>query len=166
LANINRPNGFHAQPPYCSPHMYEVDADSATAVFKGNMMMLNADGYAANATAASAALLGSTDDFLAGSTAGEITIHDDPDQLYSAQDDGSGTPAQTDIGNNADHVATAGVTALRLSKHQIALSTAVNTTEGFTLLSLLEAPGRTIGDNAVWLVRVMEHLMRTGKTTV
>jgi len=153
------------------PRPYKVLAGNGTKIFKGDMMDAINDGSVGPAVAGSVDHLGSTDDVLAVSTAGSVVVYDDPDQDYIAQDDGSGTPLRTDIFLNANHVAGTGNSNTNMSGHEIALSTAITGAAGFTLLELLEGPeydtnAAGASDNALWRCRVMEHILRTGKTAV
>ena len=169
MANPDRPNGFRPASPIMTPRPYKVLAANGTKIFKGDMMDIVNTGGVTPAVAGSAVHIGSTDDVLAASTAGSVVIYDDPDQDYIAQDDGSDTPVRTYIFENVDHVAGTGNANTNMSGHELAPSTHVGTTAGFALLEILEGPeydanATGASDWVLWRCRVMEHIMRTGKT--
>ena len=84
--------------------------------------------------------------------------------MMDAINDGSVGPA---VAGSVDHLGS----NTNMSGHEIALSTAITGAAGFTLLELLEGPeydtnAAGASDNALWRCRVMEHILRTGKTAV
>lgn len=171
MANPDRPNGFRPASPIMTPRPYKVLVANATKIFKGDMLDVVNTGGVTPAVAGSAVHLGSTDDVLAATTAGQVVVYDDPDQDYLAQDDASDSPVRTYIFENVDHVAGTGNANTNMSGHELGLSTHVGTTAGFMLLELIEGPefdtiAATSSDNAVWRCRVMEHVLRTGKTGI
>ena len=91
MANPDVNKGFSAQAPICPPRSFFVDASNATAFFNGDVVDLEADGRATPAAAGAIGLIGTTDDRLDVSTAGSVLVYSDPDQIFSAQDDGGGT---------------------------------------------------------------------------
>lgn len=167
MANPDIPIGFRPTAPINPPRPFKVDSSNSTALFVGDVVMQETDGNVAPASAGNTALIGSTEDYLAASTAGTVMVYDDPNQSFLAQDDGtSTTTAQLHIGSNADHVANAGSTTTLLSGHEIDISDIDPGTGGFNLVQLIANPDYSVGANSIIRVRVMEHLMRTGKTAV
>ena len=162
MANPDLPNGFRPTSPVTSPTRYKVDSSNTPAFFIGDVVDLESDGNANVAAAASTAIIGSTEDVLAVSTAGDILVYDDPQQRFLAQDDAAATPTQTMLGNNADHVAGTGSATTLLSAHEVGLgSVASSSGQGFRLLSMPDNPGYALGNNMLWKCMVNEHLFHT-----
>lgn len=154
--NVDNAFGFLPYGPVLRTQPYKKDS-SAAVVYFGDVVMMENDGNIAPATAGNTELLGSAADYSAGSTEdGSVGVHDHPDQQYIAQDDGSGVPAQTYVGNNADHVATTGVAALYRSRHEIDLSSVGTSDGGFRLLGFLNRPDNAVGngDYVIWRCQV------------
>lgn len=166
MANPDTPKGFRAISPVYGGGVYAAVSTYATAIFKGDVIDAQTTGYVQAAAAQSTAIIGASEDYGAASTNREVFVYDNPAQKYSAQDDASGTPAQTHLFNNADHVAGAGSTTSKMSAHELAWSTIVNTTGGFTILECVANPENSIGDNAEWICMINEGLYHSGKTTV
>jgi hypothetical protein len=103
-------------------------------------------------------LLGSSLDYLAASTAGTLAYADHPDQEFHAQEDGLvDTSAQSDIGNNANHIAGTGSTWTRLSGHEIDIDTGTNGAAGFRMLDFITNTNNAAGANADMRVTCVEH---------
>jgi hypothetical protein len=157
---------------------FSVDASNGTAVFHGDMMMAESDGNVAPASAGSLLLLGAAEGkaaasgtalalnkrLLAASTAGTILAHYDPEQKYLVQY-GNATPTQTDLFNNADHVAGAGSAVTGLSGHTLGTSLGTGTA-GFKLLDFLLADDNDEGSAYVRIkVEVNEHMQKVVDAT-
>lgn len=161
MANPTTKVGFRALPPILGANIYEVDA-SAAVIYKGDVIDPQNDGAVAAAAADSAIHLGATDDYSAGTTAGEIYVYDNPHQVFQCRDDGDAALAQTNVFNNFDHVATAGDSSLLISGHVLDSEDSSGTgTAGFRLLGLVAAPDNAIGENALWRVVINEHFFGT-----
>jgi len=97
------------------------------------------------------------------STSRYVYVADDPDQLFSIQEDGAGGDlAATAVGGNADILATSVTTATGMSNMELDSSTATTSTAQLRILRLDPSPDNEIGTNARWIVRINEHLY--GKT--
>ena len=94
------------------------------------------------------------------STSRYAYVADDPDQLFSIQEDGA--IAATAVGGNADILATAVTVATGMSNMELDSSTATTSTAQLRILRLDPSPDNEIGTNARWIVRIKEHLY--GKT--
>ena len=112
MANPDRPNGFRAGSPMGGVSVYQ-GASDASAMYQGDFVIMEATGEVDVAVAGSTALVGVADSYLAAAGDTDIKVIDDVDQVFIGQDDASGTPTQSDIGNNADILATAGSSALK-----------------------------------------------------
>lgn len=95
------------------------------------------------------------------STARYVNVADDPNLVFIVQDDAAATLAATNVGNTADLTGlTSGSTASGLSSTEISAATATATgdgTEDVFIIGLHRTPDNTIGDNAVWEVRLNNH---------
>ena len=161
MANPTTKVGFRALPPILGANLYAVDA-SATVIYKGDVIDPESDGNVAAAGVTSAIHLGCTDDYSAGSTAGNIRVYDNPFQVFMCRDDGSAALAQTNVFNNFDHVAGTGDATLLISGHTLKASDASGTsTAGFRLLGLVAAPDNALLASALWRVVINEHYLTT-----
>jgi hypothetical protein len=84
-------------------------------------------------------------------------VLDDPNQLFIIQNDE--TSAVTDYGKNADVVvgtgnSTTGVSGMELDTSTIATTAALN----LKVIGLYNVPGNTVGEFAVVVVKINEHL--------
>ncbi len=138
MANTDLPRGFSPKGPLLRQNPYSVDSSNSTAVFINDLVSAEADGNCAPAAAGDIVILGSAMNYIAASTAttaaNPLMISDHPSQLYVAQDDGSETPAQSELFQGANHVAGTGSTTTYLSGHEIALSDGGTSTGGVVLL--------------------------------
>lgn len=163
---------------------YNVDASNATAIFPGDFMALEADGNVAPATAGQGNLIVGvcggvrvasptvSDGFLANTnigvtehpgylpatTAGEVYIIDDPDQLFLVQT--AGTITADDQGQNTPFVAGAGSTTTGRSAHELNATT----TSTINQVRLVRPYGASDNDvtaaNSKWIVQITEHFYR------
>jgi hypothetical protein len=105
--------------------------ESGAAIYPGDAVKLSDDGQI-DPVAAGQAILGIALTY--ASAAGvEVNVSVDPDQLYVVQADETEVDAQTDIGNVADLVATAGSATYLVSRMELD-SSSLNTTSGQLLL--------------------------------
>jgi len=92
-------------------------------------------------------------------TQGEISadVMDDPSQLFIIQADED--IVQADIGKNADVVGTGGSTTTGVSSMELDSSTIADTAAlNLKIVGLYNVPGNTLGDFAVVVVKINEHL--------
>ena len=171
-ANADTPHGFNATGVMYGLNAYPVDA-SNLAIFKGDMMSLEADGNVTENTGSLAHNVGAAEAATtvssavkalnAASTANNILVHYHPAQMYYAQVDASGAPAQADIGANMDiAVAHVGSTATGLSGMELKHDT-VNQTAALVMRihGLLSRSDNLFGDHAELNCSVNEHFMET-----
>src|SRR3990167_2743490 len=123
MANIDNPHGFrpvqtpHGGPPRLTKYKF---SGEATAIFPGDLVVLESDGKVAVITAASEEpLLGVAANYVAASAAEDtaVYVYDDPDQIFEVQHDG--TSADDDVGDTLDPVATAGDATRFISQMEI-----------------------------------------------
>jgi hypothetical protein len=92
-------------------------------------------------------------------TAGTIQcdVLDDPNQLFLIQSDGD--IEQADIGKNADVIGTGGSSTTGLSSMELNNATIADTAAlNLKIVGLWNAPGNELGDFAVVVVKINEHL--------
>ena len=160
MANTDRPRGFNPAGLMLRQRPYDADASEATGIFIGDIMMLETDGYVAPASDGDdITKLGSSNVYNVASTvsvtSNPIMINDHPDQLYEAQDDGSETVQQNEVGQAADHIAGSGSTTTLLSGHEIALSSAGTSVGGFVLLGFVKREDNDeTAHNADWICQL------------
>lgn len=104
---------------------------------------------------------------LAASTAGYVYVVDDPNVVFEIQeDDGGSALAASNIGSNADVLATAPDTTIGMSKHELDRSTVVTATAQLRLLGLAKryqsnGVKNAYGDWAKWEVVINEHELKS-----
>ena len=146
----------------------------ATAVFRGDMLSVVAAGTVARSAAGSEELLGAfagvkyvdasgnqifSNQWVSGTAATEIEVmcYDDPYIIYRIQQ--TGTWALTHVGENADHVATAGSTSTGRSLEELSSTTAA-ATAGFRILGTVNEPGNTGADVDVMVIINEGHIRK------
>lgn len=182
MANIDKAFGFRpignlsatgAQKQYG----YEIEDNQAGAIFQGDLVTI-VGGYVVKFLPAThAAALGVLNgcsyidpttgkptfkNFYPGSvniTSGKIIadVIDDPSQLFLIQADED--IVQADIGKNADVVGTGGSTTTGVSTMELDSSTIADTAAlNLKIVGLYNVPGNALGDFAVVVVKINEHL--------
>lgn len=156
---------------------YEIADNQSGAIYQGDLVTI-VDGYVVKfAPATHAAALGvfngcnyidpttgkpTWKNYYPGSvniTAGKIIadVLDDPNQLFLIQADED--VVQADIGKNADVVGTGGSTTTGISSMELDSSTIADTAAlNLKIVGLWDAPGNALGDFAVVVVKINEHL--------
>ena len=156
---------------------YEIEDDQAGAIFQGDLVTI-VGGYVVKfAPGTHAAALGvfngcsfidptsgkpTFKNFYPGSvniTSGKIIadVLDDPSQLFLIQADED--IEQADIGKNADVIGTGGSTTNGTSSMELDSSSIADTeARNLKIVGLYNVPGNTLGDFAVVVVKINEHL--------
>jgi hypothetical protein len=156
---------------------YQIADNQAGAIYQGDLVTI-VDGYVVKFVPAThAAALGVfngcyyTDptsgkptwkNFYPGSvniTSGVIQadVIDDPSQLFTIQADG--VVAQANIGKNADIIGTGGSATTGVSSMELDVTTiADNAARNLKIVGLYDVPGNTLGEFAVLVVKINEHL--------
>lgn len=164
MANTDRPNGFVPVGTITGAawtdavRRYPVDSANATAIFLGDMIMLEDDGNVAPATAGATSLLGAcvgvehsdpgsntartlqgggsydlnlSLKYLPANTAGYVYVVVDPNALYEVQEDSDVSSLTADaVGSNIDHIANAGSTVTGRSGHELDSDTVTDAVPG------------------------------------
>lgn len=150
------PFGANPEGPVLRIRPYNKDA-AAARIFPGDFVTLEADGNVAVA-AAGDVLLGVAAMPSPNATAeANMLVYDDPHQLFVVQADDGGTAlAQTNVGNNADILATTGDTTTGRSLHELDQSTAITATAQLRIIGL--HPIETaFAANRKYIVQINEH---------
>lgn len=104
--------------------------------------------------------------YRAASTERYVWVADDPNTLFSVQDDASSTLAATNVGMTADLTGfTSGSTYTGRSSIEISATTATASgdgTEDVLILGLQQTPDNALGANAMWIVRLNNHFYVDG----
>jgi hypothetical protein len=156
---------------------YEIADNQSGAIYQGDLVTI-VDGYVVKfAPATHSAALGvfngcnyidpttgkpTWKNYYPGSvniTSGKIIadVLDDPNQLFLIQADED--VVQADIGKNADVIGTGGSTTTGISSMELDSSTIADTAAlNLKIVGLWDAPGNALGDFAVVVVKINEHL--------
>ena len=179
MANADRPNG--ARPvrnlngnTAIPSNPYSVDASNATAIFIGDFIVAEADGYVAPYAVTTGGNLlgvcvGVADDYgdlsrrhLPASTAGTVWVADDPNTIFAIQEDDAGTALTVAArGANCDVLYTAGSTTTGMSACEIDRSQVTSAIGQLRLLRLVPRDDNAYGDSAEWEVLINEHEYNT-----
>jgi hypothetical protein len=156
---------------------YQIEDNQAGAIYQGDLVTI-VDGYVVKfAPGTHAAALGvfngcnyidpttgkpTWKNFYPGSvniTQGKIIadVIDDPNQLFIIQADED--VVQADIGKNADVIGTGGSSTTGQSTMELDSSTIADAeARNLKIVGLYDVPGNTLGDFAVVVVKINEHL--------
>jgi len=182
MANIDRPNGLRPirmldGSPYNAQIMsWPVDASNSTAIFNGDLVVLEDDGNIAPSGAGGAVLgvcVGVTVDrsvagteypgYLPASTAGNIQVEIGRNVVFEIQEDSvGGAMVAGNVGSNGDVAAGAGSTdtgrsAYELDSSDVIAKDAAPATAQLRVLKLSSRQDNEIGSNAKWEVIINEH---------
>lgn len=178
MANADAPFGFvpvrSMSGNAIRTNKYTITSTLAENIFSGDLCILTADGVITPHTATETNNIGvfagvsytaSDGSYVykeywpSGTTATNIVayVYDDPYIVFKVMSDGS--PAQTNIGNCADVVATAGSTTTGQSKFQLN-STMGTGTATAKIIGLYDSPENAFGANAVVEVLINEHILK------
>ena len=93
----------------------------------------------------------------------EALVIDAPDVIFEMQQDSdTNTPAQADIGTNADFISThTGSTVTGLSKEEVDTSTCTTATANLRVLRFVPRPDNEVGNYAKVEVLINEHFYKT-----
>lgn len=153
MANPDLPKGFEPWGKLLRVGVYE----SGSAVYPGDVVMLASDGQVDPATAGVATgVLGVALSYASASGVA-IAVADHPDQLFACQADEADIDAQTDIGGCCDHIATAGSSTYKASRHELNSSDISATLATFQLLRIEPNINNALGAQVKVVVKVAEH---------
>jgi len=156
MANPDYPRGFEPHGKILRANVYE----SGSACYPGDLVALASDGQV-DPVAAGSAILGVCITY-ASAAGQQIVVLDDPNQLVSCQADETEIDAQTDIGNMCDHLATAGSSTYKASRHELDSSTVNSIAAGLQILGIERTVGNALGTNVKVVCRINEHQLATG----
>lgn len=155
MANVDAPRGFILLKPEGKSIRTKVyTKDTAEAIYKGDLVILAADGQVEPYDNGDGKCLGVAMEN-AAATDTEIMVCDDPEALFIAQCDG--TFALTDIGVNADVTATNGSD---YSAHEIqSASFATTISLPIKVLGLYDKMSNAVGTNAVVICKLNNSVL-------
>jgi hypothetical protein len=156
MANPDLPKGFELWGNAVRINEYE----SGSACYPGDLVNLASDGQVDPASTGGI-ILGVCLSY--ASAAGvKIMVADHPDQLVACQADETEIDVQTDIGNMCDHVATAGNSTYKTSRHELDSSTVGTSAAGLQILRIEPVSGNALGTNVKVVCRINEHALGQG----
>ena len=140
MANDNAPSGFTPWGPILQIRSFDVRGNYNFPYFIGDVMGFQTDGYVTAVVGGSTLICGSNLTFVTGAVTGTVRIACDPNQLFWAQDNTSGTLTIAAVGLNVDHLYAEGSINTKRSKTVVATQTTdpVATAAGFKLTGLLD----------------------------
>ena len=178
MANPNSPYGFkvvrHMSGNAPRANKYTITSGLAENIFTGDLCVLTADGVITPHTATEVNNIGvfagvsytaSDGEYIyskywpASTVATDIVayVYDDPYTVFRIQS--AGTPAQTDVGSNADVVAGAGSTTTGQSGFDLS-GTMSNGTATCKIIGLWEDPSNSFAQYAQLEVLINEHILK------
>jgi hypothetical protein len=189
MANVDRPNGFTPVGTMSgdswASRIKEYRCDSSAGnIYPGDLVIMEADGQVAPATAGNTELLGVClghsdfgptftggipDNSLSNShptlntyhvtgTASSVLVVVGPDVLYEVQEDDDGTAlALTDVGSTCDILATAGSTTTGRSQQELDRSEVNQTNGQMKIVDIAKKADNEIGDWCRWYVVINEN---------
>lgn len=167
MSNKDNPNGL--VPVGRDPLVEHFYASVTTAVFKGDIVVLNANGRVVpiSATTGSVATIGVAAEYSKASNtpAVKIAVYTDPQERFIIQDDGAGaTTSNFDVkrvGECAPVVVTTGDTTLGLSKQELDISS-IGTGATTDPLKVVGVAGGIDNESGVshmkWIVMLNRHI--------
>lgn len=151
MANADRPTGLR---PF-ERILRETPYVAGGTIYPNEAVKMNSSGQIVVA-AAGDALRGAAANY---ATSGQtVLVLDDPSQKFVIQAEGS--VAATDVGLNADIVATAGNSSYRQSRMELDAATLATTTAQLRILALSPAIDNAAGSAAKCVVVINEHELR------
>jgi hypothetical protein len=135
--------------------MHRYPKSTAAAIYRGDLVVLPTAGKVAVAAAGGVEIVGVAAQYASAADT-TVAVYNDPDQHYYIKDDGaSATLARTDVGKNADIVATTGDTTFLHSKHVLDTDSATIATAQLRILDF--HPDDEVGKYVRCRVVINEH---------
>ena len=176
MANSDAPNGSK---PWngngVPPRLRLYKGGTTTSIGQGDIVALATNGrvHRIATTTGSARIVGVAAHYVAApasgvTTAPDVWVYDDPEQIFVIQDDGAAaTPAQASVGATAPVVLGTPNTTTGRSIQELDISgLGTSTIDVFVVLGFLEGPSFEIGKNAKMLVRLNRHLLKIGSAGI
>jgi hypothetical protein len=153
MASLDRPKGFE---PYGTVRHIGI-YKSGAEIFRGDMVALQSDGLVDPVGTGEIRCLGVAAEYVAAADT-DLRVYDHVDQEFVVQCDDSGIDAQTDIGNTANILTTAGNAQFQHSRMELDGSDLGTTTDAQLRVMRIELnPNNEFGANAEVVVRVNNH---------
>ena len=171
MANVDAPRGLWAINKNAPTNKYSVDSSNGTAIFQGDLVMLESDGNIAPATAGAGTSVigvavglqdsdGKALSYLPASTAGYAIVADDPNTRFGIQADSGTSVTSADIGATADHVAGVGSTTTGQSAHELD-SDDIGTGGQLRIMGKVNTPNNSWGEHVDLEVLINEHALKS-----
>lgn len=160
MANPNAPFGFQPYKTEGKENRVTVyKKGTSAALYPGDCVKMNSSGQVV-VCAAGDVMIGIVSEYAATATT-DVGVYDDPLSQYMVQC--SGDFQLTDVGQNANIVATAGDTAIFRSKHAIDVATfGTSAALQFKLLGLVNRGDNAVGSYALMRVKPNSHFFSSG----
>lgn len=159
MANSNIPFGFQPLVTNGKQDQVTVYAKTAVALYAGDVVKMTSTGQVAVAAAGDVFIGVCAESATAGATT--IAVYDDPSYRFMAQVNGDFQ--LTDVGQNANIVATAADTTLSRSKHSIDSSSFATTASlQFKVMGLVARGVNAVGSYAIVNVKPNAHFFASG----
>lgn len=150
MANTARPSGFRPHGKVLRSNKYQ----AGSTCFPGDLVAMASDGQC-DPVAAGSTILGAALNY---ATVGQdLIVSDDPNQRYVVSVSAAAFDAQTDVGNNADHVATTGSTVYKCSAQDLDSTTIAASAAGLTILDFEHRIDNALGSRVDAIVKINEH---------
>jgi len=175
MANVDNARGFKVLRGSNGgePRMRRYKANVTTDVFQGDVVQMLAAGTVKSITTTTGAatvigVAANRVDASVQATSQDLWVYDDPDQEFEVQDDGeAATPSQASVGATFALILGTGNTTTGLSRQEIDASAAgVSATDAVLVQGFKTGPTYEIGKYASHIVRLNQHLWKTGSAGI
>jgi hypothetical protein len=176
MANVDAPRGLRPLHGYggLGPRMKKYKAGTTTTIGRGDVVAIAANGriHRVATTTGSDLIVGvaatANVSVPAGDNPADVWVYDDPNQLFTIQDDGAGaTPAQASLGATYPLVLGTPNTTTGQSIQELDISApGAASTDTLLAVDFVTGPALEIGKYATIIVRLNRHLYKTGTTGV
>lgn len=161
MSNPNNPFGFDLSKNEGKAARVRYYDKGANAIYPGDVLTLIAAGKA-DVSAAGDKVLGVAAEYKSAASTDKVAVYDDPEEEFIVQVS-AGYVDPTDVGQNANIVATAGDSTLKESNHAIDSTTfAVTATLQFKIMGLYVHGDNASGTNAIIRVKPNNHFFNAG----
>lgn len=174
MANIDAARGFIPVGSLVGGQYYPRSypcADGQT-IYKGDVVSLGGEGEIEIGVAGDAQkVIGVAAETITSATSEDLLVYDDPNIIYEVQGYTGVTFVESQIGELADHVATAGDSTYLVSRQEINDTSGIRPaweiggTAQFMILGKVNRPGNAWGEHVKLLVKFYEHQFISKETS-
>lgn len=160
MANADFPRGLWPLYHLTGGEIRQKQYVAGGTVYLGDLVTLTSDGLI---TACSAGTIAIGVAMNYAVITGVVLVVDDPMVVFGIQAayDNGGTAAFTNIGNNADIIATTGNTTTLISAHELDTNTFNSTTAQLRVIDIINTPDNAWGNHVKLAVLINEHMFKT-----